>query len=110
VSDDLTPLDDGVGGALTNLARVEAAYFASRRAIVRAEDFLAHLEADWSGERPTARARALLAFYPRFIELLCGCPEVDQDSLFRAGSRVFGVRIGVMRRDLARAMQVKSST
>jgi len=23
VSDDLTPLDDGVGGALTNLARVE---------------------------------------------------------------------------------------
>jgi len=49
VSDDLTPLDDGVGGALTNLARVEAAYFASRRAIVRAEDFLAPLEADWSG-------------------------------------------------------------
>ena|SRR5437870_11354453 len=95
-------LDDGL---VANLAKAEADYLASCRAIACLFDFLAHIEADWHDERPAARARALMGFYSDFISRVAGYPDADQDSLFRAAERVFHDRVAVMRRDLARAMQ-----
>ena len=59
--------NDAQNGRLTDLARIEADYLASRCAIACLFDFLAHIEADWHDERPAARARALMGFHSDFI-------------------------------------------
>ena len=76
---------------------VIAAHEAERlRRIVDPWDVLAHAR---RYDHLRARAKA----YPKFIALTAAWPAADVDMLVAEARKVFRVRIGVMRADLARA-------